>query len=278
LPAALAIAEELPATGFDSKTSLLCNIAFHLAADNPTGAERVLDLVPRSTALNRFPPAIAWKMASADPARARRLTDQSEREREDPQRYLFLALGLKSRDPAAATQAFRTAMHGIDRVANESGGYSSVLGGRDVLLPMVEQIDPALVPEYFWRVVAARPSIGDPRTQGEMASASLALLLAWYDRQVAAVVLEPLRSALARTDDRDLAGAGWAVPFQAWSILDPRAAAARLAQMPIAPTFDSRPDIARQRVAQLLALPREARWRNVWLNNSKMADILLRDL
>ena len=106
-------------------------------------------------------------MATVDPARARRLVDESQRNFDHPQTYLFLALGLKSRDPAAARQAFQTAMQGIDRLMKEGAEYSNMLGPRQILLPMVEQIDPALVPEYFWRIVATRPSVGDPRSVSE---------------------------------------------------------------------------------------------------------------
>ena len=40
----------------------------------------------------------------------------------------------------------------------DGADHSRMLGFRGVLLPIVEQIDPALVPELFWRVVATRPS------------------------------------------------------------------------------------------------------------------------
>jgi len=276
LPSALAIAKEFPATGIDSEASLLANIAFHLAAENPAQAERVLSLMPQDAGRDRFPPAIAWKMAAVDPARARRLTDQSQRDLDYPQRYLFLALGLKPRDPAAASQAFQTGMQGIDRLMKEEVEYSSKLGERRVLLPMVEQIDPALVPEYFWRVVATRHPAGNPRSGSEVSSAWLTLLLAWYDRDVAAAVFEPVRARLEHADDRELAGS--AVVLQAWSILDPRAAAAWLEQVPVNPNLDLDAGSARRRVSELLGLPHEARWRNVWINYSYMADILVRDL
>ena len=101
LPSALAFAREFPPTGMNSQAEILVNIAFHLAADNPAEAERILAQFPPEPGRDRFPPAIAWKMASADPAHARRLSDQAQREHDRPYRYLFLALGLKSSDPAA---------------------------------------------------------------------------------------------------------------------------------------------------------------------------------
>ena len=47
---------------------------------------------------------------------------------------------------------------------NDGAEHSADARVRGVLLPMVEQIDPALVPELFWRIVATRPSTGDPRS------------------------------------------------------------------------------------------------------------------
>ena len=54
--------------------------------------------------------------------------------------------------------------------------------------------------------------------------------------------------------------------FQAWSIFDPRAAVARLEQVPVNPKLDLSADYTRQRVAEMLGLPHEARWRYIWLN------------
>ena len=105
-----------------------------MAADNPAEAERVLRQVPQETGRDWLPAAIAWKMATVDPARAQRLTEESQRYFDHPQTYLFLALGLKSRDKAAAHQAFQTAMQGIDRVMKEGAEYSPMLGLREALV------------------------------------------------------------------------------------------------------------------------------------------------
>jgi Carboxypeptidase regulatory-like domain len=275
LPSALAMAKEFAPTGMNSEAAIVVNIAFHLAADNPAEVERILSLLPPEPERDRFPPAVAWKMASTDPARARRLTDQSQQKHDRPYRYLFLALGLKSSDPAGASQAFGTAMQGIDRLMKGAEDYYTAgFVPREIVLPVVEELDPALVAEYFWRIVAARSSIGDPRSGSEFAPTAFALLLACYDRDAAALVFERVREWLEHADDRDLARPVVPIAFEAWSLIDPRAAVARLEQLPVTPTLDS----ARQRVAELLLLPYEARWRNVWLNNSYMADIMAHDL
>jgi hypothetical protein len=140
-------------------------------------------------------------MAAADPARARRLVDEAQRYEDHPQTYFFLALGLKARDPTAADEAFQKAMEGIDRLMKEGAEYSAMQGDRGVLLPLVEQIDPALVPELFWRAIATRPPIGNPRSLRELSLGRLIVLLGWYDREVAAVLFEPVRALMEQTDD-----------------------------------------------------------------------------
>ena len=57
LPSALAIANEFPATEFQS-TGVLANIAFHLAADNPAEAEHVVSLMSPLSGWGRFPPPL----------------------------------------------------------------------------------------------------------------------------------------------------------------------------------------------------------------------------
>ena len=102
LPSALAIARKFPAGLPYSVGWVLRNLAFRLAADDPAEAERVLRQIQPVLGEDWLPGAIAWKMATVDPTRARRLVEESQRHWEHPEMYLFLALGLKPRDPAAA--------------------------------------------------------------------------------------------------------------------------------------------------------------------------------
>ena len=115
------------------------------------------------------------------------------------------------------------------------------------LLPVVERIDPALVPEVFWRYVASRPPFGNPRTISTYSPSDLIQHLAWYDREVAAALFEPSRDRIEHTEDRELAT--WFSEFEAWSSFDPRAAVARLEKVPVGPDLSS--DDARIRVARL---------------------------
>ena len=109
--------------------------------------------------LIRHAPA-GWLTSRSGPSTTRRRT-------------CFSRSGSKSRDLAAARQAFQTAMQGIDRLMKDGVEYSNMLTSRQILLPMVEQIDPALVPEYFWRIVATRPSVGNPRSVDATSASAL---------------------------------------------------------------------------------------------------------
>ena len=109
---------------------ILWNVAIGLAAENPAEAERVLRLVPTEKGQSWLPPAIAWKMAMSDPARARRLVEESQRYYDSPQSYLYLACGLKGHDPAAAEEAFWKGIQGIDRLLEEGSEYLAMqIGG-----------------------------------------------------------------------------------------------------------------------------------------------------
>ncbi len=128
------------------------------------------------------------------------------------------------------------------------------------LLHVVERIDPALVPEVFWRYVAARPPFANPRTIRTYSPSELIQHVAWYDRDVAAALFEPSRDRIAHTEDRELAT--WSLEFVAWASFDPRGAVARLEKLPVGP--DVSPNEARIRVASVLGLSHEQRLRTMW--------------
>ncbi len=143
-----------------------------------------------------------------------------------------------------------------------------------VALPLVEQIDPALVSEYFWRTIALRPVRGDASDSSQRIASGLARLLAWYDRDVAAALSEAATSALERGDEVPPIIRGTA--FQAWSAVDPRAAVTQIEKTPVDPSLDPRGTV-RLRVAEKLVLPATARWREDYLENSGSFAFLLGD-
>ncbi len=138
-------------------------------------------------------------------------------------------------------------------------------------LALVEQVDPALVPEVFSRAVAARPPIGDPRKTYEFPSIRIVPLLARFDRDVAAVLLQPIRDELARSDDR---AARSAPNFIAWALIDPRAAADRLQAIAADPKADAAANWIILEVAECLARSGPGRWRWVWGHYSYLGSLM----
>jgi hypothetical protein len=271
LSEALAIVRE----GVQGDSSLagraFATIARQLAADDPAEAERIWGLIPLLTERDAQLAELAMKMAAADPGRAWRLSDDGQREVDQPQRYLLLAHALRSRDPAGALKAFQIAMDGLDRWI-QSAKAPSVREPYQVVLPLVEQIDPALVPEYLWRLLALRPAPRDPDDLSIRYSTKLALLLAWYNREVAAALLEPARLALDH--GKNLPPDASLNLFLAWSIIDPRAATRQLEKTPAGPAVDQPNGNVRVRVAELLRLPRAARWKKIYGRYTQMISIL----
>jgi hypothetical protein len=181
---------------------------------------------------------------------------------------LYFALGAKSRDPKAADDAFQKAMRGIDRQMKDRTRFTGLNGAYAFPLPVVEQIDPALVPELFWRALAARPPEGNP---------SLPMILAWYDRDVARALFEAIRPRLDQTNDQELGLTGQPV-LLGWSLFDPRAMAAWLEKLPLAAQLKIADDYARLKAVESLGLPQGRRSERFWHYYSEMRDLFYRDL
>ncbi len=165
--------------------------------------------------------------------------------------YSYLALGLKSRDESASRRAFDEVLRAFDGLLQERP--EQLHSSHWSLLPVIERIDPALVPEFFWRYVASRPPSGNPRTISVYSPRDLIQHLAWYDREVAAALFDSSRDRIEHTEDRELAT--WSSEFEAWASFDPRGAVARLERVPVGP--DPSPNDARIRVADSLGISRK---------------------
>ena len=83
-----------------------------------------------------------------------------------------------------------------------------------------------------------------------------------YDRDVAAALFQPTLARMEQTDPTELAP--WGYEFMCWSLIDPRAAVARLEKIPVPQVPDYRKGNigARLAVARSLARSTEERWRN----------------
>jgi hypothetical protein len=115
--------------------------------------------------------------------------------------------------------------------------------------------------------------VGNPRTTQDIYASELVNLLAWYDRDVAGALFEPLREQIEQTDDQKLTKSNY---FARWSLFDPRAAVARLEQVPV--SVEPGGNGSRELVAELLGLAHEERWRKVWSDSTEMGALFERDI
>ena len=137
----------------------------------------------------------------------------------------------------------------------------SYLFEASTLLPVVEATDPGLVPEVLWRLVASRLPYGNPRAIRSETSPVQIAEVAYYDRELAAALLEPILARMEHTNPDDLAH--WNYEFVAWSLIDPHAAFARLEKIPVAQDTDINygKNAARIALGASLARSRLERWR-----------------
>jgi hypothetical protein len=258
LPAALAIAKDFD--GVRSQGRILGGITLRMIDQNPAEAERVWNQTKEKSRLVPQDPTLCWKMAAVDPPRARRAVEALATTPYHPHLYAFLALGSKARDVPFSRLCFETGMQKLDQLLQDTPERYQHYAG--TLLPIAERIDPALVPEVFWLDVSSRLSVGNPRAPSAYLPSYLIMHLAWYDREAAAVLLEP---SLARINDASDHGvAPSTIDFHAWSLFDPRTAVSRLEKLPIDPKLPNNAIHVRLAVAESLAQDHEERWRKIW--------------
>ena len=136
------------------------------------------------------------------------------------------------------------------------------------ILPLVERIAPDRVEEVFWRAVALHPAGDDPRDDLGHGHRMIdeSLLLARYDRTVAATLFEPVdayvRSLPRRGDGNDLNPS----IILALGGLDARRAVEVVEHLPRARSLsiNDPTNWARQTLADHLAMPPEWRWMRIW--------------
>ncbi len=172
--------------------------------------------------------------------------------------FAYMALGLKARDDSASRRAIDEVLQAMDGLLLERP--EQLYSAQTSLLPVIERIDSALVPEVFWRYVASRPTFANPRTIGVYSPSELIRHLARYDREVAAALFDSSRGRIDRTEDRELAT--WSSEFEAWASFDPCAAVTRLDEVPVGP--DPSPNDARIRVASLLGYSYDQFLQTMW--------------
>ena len=231
LPAAIELMHEIGEDRVRQRS--FGRMAFRLAASQPAEAEQLLERIDDRYRLDEWLVPNCWRMAAADPVRARRLVDRMT----SP--YLKAhALGLMARsraasDPSQARLWLDEAFEDLDGLiaAGEQrlSGWHNAATVAGALVAAAEQIDPQLVPEYFWRAVACRPpNAAMDLDRVQFATASLALFLASYDRGVARRLVEPIIGERLAGDQTRTSAMAWAVAC----VADPRWACELLAELP----------------------------------------------
>ncbi len=186
---------------------ILGNMAFHLVSEQPAESERLWKQTANMRRLAVMDTVLSWKLAGVDPAAALRVIEGRSNPSLRPQLYFYLALGAKARDQSISRQAIRAGLRGLDQLLEERPlSYMLAAGG---LLWVIEQIDPALVPEVFWRNIASRQPYGNPRAVHADGPTTRIAELAEYDRDVAAVLFEPTLARMEHTDPTELASWGY---------------------------------------------------------------------
>ena len=210
-------------------------IAVALGPVDPEGAGRALASLRDPKSLGAHLPEIARALARSDPDRARGLIARGAPGEGclPPYALGMMALAVAATDRPKATAWLLEAFDRLEDLARAEHHGSSAPPAREPscvaasLLPVAEAIDPALVPELFWRALALHDPAPDARPG---AAAVLALLLGRYDRSVGLAILEPLACRASCLPEADL------IPLiAAASALDPDLAVRLIAALPDAP-------------------------------------------
>jgi hypothetical protein len=175
-------------------------------------------------------------MAPVDLPRARRVADTVGDPLRKAYAYGVMAESLVQAQPHSAEELLRAAF-AILQTAVETGkdrytGHHSAASVAGCLLPVAEQLDPRLVPEFFWQAVSfrlPRPDDEDQVWQADLSDAFLSLTLARYDRAVPRVLLE--QAAKSVESLRRQHGLLNSALFRAATLLDPPSAVLLLEEL-----------------------------------------------
>jgi hypothetical protein len=267
LPSARELIEKIPRPG--DRALIYGNIAARLAASDPAEAERLLGIAAGLGAPDGVTLRVCQEMARADLPRARRIALARATAFDRAEALLFAAGSLPASGRAAARGLVREAMSEAD---GPSDGPVLAAASLPALMPLVEPIDPALVPELFWRGVAALAPENDPRVDFGLDDVlRLAPTLARYDRTVAAALFEPVMKAKAAEWKK--ANETPITVILALVAVDPRRAVEAVEAMPEPDGTNTRgANWARIRLAMFLGKDDEAQ---LWRAPSGMASSVL---
>ncbi len=180
---------------------------------------------------------------------------------------------MASLDKVTALKLLDEAYDELDRLMarGRTGQFASISGVAGGLLPIVEQVDPTRLPAFLSRALALRPS----RTEQPEAAfipehAELAIMIARYDRDLAAHILQPSLDDLGKLS-LSYGGVDEKTPriLCAELLIDPRRAVERIEALPDSPSttlngFAPGKNDTVMNAARLLSLHGDDRWRHVY--------------
>jgi len=252
-------------------------MAYKLAAQSPADAERVLERISLAPAGDRTVVSVCTKMAPRDLSRARRIAETRISPEGSANRSYALGLMaqvLAGSDKPVAIRLLDDAYADLEQQAasGQRRSHPDLVEVAAGLLPIVEEVEPDRLAEFLARTLALRPSRGDQTELYEAGiagtSAALAMVVARYDRNLAARLLEP---ELQKTGTyQGLFGSDyvtWRV-LAAEALIDPRRAIERVEALPDDAGTGTDPNStknhARIQIATLLASHGADRWRHVY--------------
>ncbi len=263
--------------------------ALKVASRSPADAERVLERIPIKPDADRYVVAVCSRMAPKDLARAHRIVE-TRISRDFPGLRPF-ALGLMAQEIVATDKP--TAIRLIDEayavldqlaVAGERRVYpEGLVEMAAALLPIVERVEPDRLAEFLGRTLALRPARGDQTDRDEivnvMTTTALAMMVARYDRLLAAQLLEPELHKIGGRRVLSAMDQGWRV-LAALALIDPRRAVEQVEALPDDPAPGTDPEAAKNQariyVAKMLALHGTDRWQffyqyflNLWIPDQR---------
>jgi beta-lactamase regulating signal transducer with metallopeptidase domain len=277
LPAALKLLEGTE--GEREHDQYLGRIAHELAGKNPAEAERVLmlmrDVWPHFR--DEFTQRVCYRMVTVDPKRAKALAAsmKTPRHRARALGAMALAIMTKKGDRAPAVQLLDDAFAVLDQAVTSGSddwdGLGMACTAGAGLLPIVEQVDTRLVPEYLMRTLALRPPIPGPRGRdgiSDLANARLVSLFARYDQAVSRQVLDGFaEGAISRRVGLEDWGSMFKDDevFQATTLVDPARVAAMIDSLPVPAGLAASElkNAVRLSIAAILARPEDERGRYV---------------
>ncbi len=282
---ALARLQKLPNnTNSTTRDDDLAAVAVQLATDHPAEAERFFNLRDEGREGIRFHAdalRLCRRLARVDAPRARRVAASLSGRGARACAWAFVALGLAEKGNANASESLDRAIQEIDRVRESGPGPEPIIiasgvqvmyptNPAAVILPVVERIAPDRLAEVFWRAVALHPRLETDREDRLQISyiGKECMLLAHYDREVAAALFEPIDSYLNSLINAKGRGPDFTPSLIVGKVcIDPRAAVALLEALP-PPRNPNRMDDpaneARLMLAEVLGQPPEKRWTRLW--------------